>query len=206
MDLFGDEEENKLEYTNVYQDYVSLMEQILDVTLKNETHGHSEQDVDRFYETFKENKELYKSMNEDVMDLLFGLVDFTKFKASLLEYKKGIVNMDASDVDAENQKLMSGKQGLEFDEFMKEYNLDPDDKSNSWVRKITQKEPKNGLKINMWQKKNEVKGAPDWLRVDLQLENISDKDFMINYMKHPEMASGDMIKEFKLVQDNGEEH
>ena len=46
MTLFNAEEENKLEYTNVYQDYVKMMEDILDVTLKNETYGHSEAQVD----------------------------------------------------------------------------------------------------------------------------------------------------------------
>ena len=43
MDVFNEDEENKLEYTNVYQDYVQLMEQILDVTLKNDTYKHSEE-------------------------------------------------------------------------------------------------------------------------------------------------------------------
>lgn len=80
MKLFDEEDENKLEYTNIYQDYVLLMEQILDVTLKNETYGHTEEQVQAFYSTFKDNLETYKQMNDDVMDILFGLVDFAKFK------------------------------------------------------------------------------------------------------------------------------
>lgn len=99
---------------------------------------------------------------------------------------------------------MAGKQGFEFEEFLKEFNQNPDDKSNTWVRKITQKEFKNGLMFNLWQKKNEIKGAPDWIRMDMSMQNVSDKNFMINFMKHPEMASGGMIKEFKLIEDNGE--
>ena len=192
MGLFNSDEENKLEYTNVYQDYVHLMEQILDVTLKGEGHGHTEEQVDKFYETFKDNQELYKNMNEDVMDLLFGLVDFAKFKTSLLEYKAGCIDKDAGEVEKENQAMMSGKQGLELDEFMKQYNENPDDKSTGWVRKITQKEFKNGMTIHMWQRKNEIKGAPDWLRIQMTLKDISDKDWMINYMKKG-MADGDMI-------------
>ena len=103
MDIFDENEENKLEYTNVYQDYVLLMEQLIDVTLKNETHGHSEEKVNHFYETFKDNQENYKAINEDVMDLLFGLVDFSKFKSSLLEYKKGAVNQAAGDIENSNK-------------------------------------------------------------------------------------------------------
>ena len=95
MKLFDEEDENKLEYTNIYQDYVSLMEQILDVTLKNETYGHSDEQVSEFYKTFKNNLEAYKAIDEDVMDILFGLVDFSKFKASILEYKKGMKDTDA---------------------------------------------------------------------------------------------------------------
>ena len=34
-------------------------------------------------------------MNEDVMDILFGLVDFSKFKKSILEYKKGMTDTNA---------------------------------------------------------------------------------------------------------------
>ena len=50
---------------------------------------------------------------------------------------------------------------------MKEYNKNPDDKSTGWVRKITTKDFKNGMKIQLWQKKNEVKGRPDKVRIDL---------------------------------------
>ena len=42
MALFSEAEENKLEYMQVYQDYVLFMEKILDVTLKNEKYGYSD--------------------------------------------------------------------------------------------------------------------------------------------------------------------
>ena len=145
------------------------MEQILDVTLKNDIYNHSDDEVDLFYQTFKSHQEAYKAIDEDVMDLLFGLVDFSKFKNSVLEYKRGCINKDAGEVDEENKHLITGKQGFEFEEFLKEFEVNPDDKSNSWVRKITQKDFKKGLMINMWQRKNEIKGAPDWLRLDMSM-------------------------------------
>ena len=137
MDVFVDAEENKLEYTHVYQDYVQLMEQILDATLKKESYGYSGEELDEFYETFKEHQVEYRAINDDVMDLLFGLVDFTQFKSSLLEYKKGCTNRDAREVEDENKEMMAGKQGFELEEFMKEFEVNPDEKTNSWVRKIT---------------------------------------------------------------------
>ena len=81
---------------------------------------------------------------------------------------------------------MSGKQGLEYDEFMKEFNLNLDDKANGWVRKITQKDfDKKGLMMNMWQKKNEVSGRPDWLRFDCTMKNVSDMEAIVNCMRDP---------------------
>ena len=52
MNIFDEDDENKLEYTNVYQDYVMMMEQVIDVTLQNETYGHTEEQVKEFYKTF----------------------------------------------------------------------------------------------------------------------------------------------------------
>lgn len=80
MALFSEAEENKLEYMQVYQDYVLFMEKMLDVTLKNEKYGYSDDWVTLFYSTFKDNIETYKALNEDVMETLFGLVDFVTFK------------------------------------------------------------------------------------------------------------------------------
>jgi hypothetical protein len=83
---------------------------------------------------------------------------------------------------------MAGKQGLELDDFLKEYNSNPDEKSSGWVRKITQKEYKKGITIHMWQKKNAIKGKPDWLRFEVSMKDVSDKNAIINYMKHPDLA------------------
>ena len=100
MTKFNDDEENKLEYTNVYQDYVEMMEKVLDVTLK-EQYKHPEADLDAFYKSFKQLRSGYETMNADVMETLFGMVDFSKFKESLLDYKRGMVNMDADEVQAQ---------------------------------------------------------------------------------------------------------
>ena len=87
---------------------------------------------------------------------------------------------------------------------MKEYNSNPDDKATGWVRKITMKEAKNGFKCQLWQRKNEVKGKPDWVRIELQLHNISDPDWMPKYMTNPNVEESAMVKEFRCTHDNGE--
>ena len=158
------------------------MEQILDVTLKNETYQHSDEQVDQFYSTFKDNQEVYRGMNEDVMDTLYGLVDFQKFKTSVLEYKKGCVDQDVDSAMAENREMIQSKQGYNYEEFLAEYNKNPDDKSTGWVRKLTMKDFKDGFKCQLWQKKNEIKGKPDWIRIDMVLQNISDPDWLPKYV------------------------
>ena len=182
MEVFSEEEENKLEYTNFYQDYVHLMEKMIDYKLKE---THSEEQVDQFYLTFKENREEYNKINEDVMDLLFGLVDFQKFKSFILEYKKGCRTEKDADESAVGSKRLS-EYAADYDEFMKEINSDPDEKSSGWVKKVSMKEAKDGFRINIWQKKNEVKGAPDWARMELEYHNVSDKEFLTTYITSPD--------------------
>lgn len=104
MGSFNEDEENKLEYTNVYQDYVQMMEKVLDVTLKGQ-YGHSEADVEQFYATFKDNKHGYEAINSDVMDTLFSMVDFSKFKQSLLEYKRGMNDQGEKEALEDNARL-----------------------------------------------------------------------------------------------------
>ena len=59
--------------------------------------------------------------------------------------------------------------------------------------------------MNMWQKKNEVKGRPDWLRFDCSMQNVSNKEAILDVMRDPQiMAQGsDMIKEFTIFEDDG---
>ena len=95
--------------------------------------------------------------------------------------------MDPAEAYKDNKELNSGKQGLELAEFLKEYNSNPDEKGSGWSRKISQKEFKNGTSIMMWQKKNAVKGKPDWYRFEVCMQDVSDKDSILNYMKNPDL-------------------
>jgi hypothetical protein len=47
--MFGEEEENKLEYMNVYNDYVQIIENAIEGELKT-TYGFSDDELDQFYE------------------------------------------------------------------------------------------------------------------------------------------------------------
>lgn len=49
---FEDTEENKLEYTNIYTEYVHILDQMIDAKLKE---SFSDEELESFYLTFKEN-------------------------------------------------------------------------------------------------------------------------------------------------------
>ena len=49
---FEDTEENKLEYTNIYTEYVHILDQMIDAKLKE---SFSDEELEAFYLTFKEN-------------------------------------------------------------------------------------------------------------------------------------------------------
>ena len=57
----------------------------------------------------------------------------------------------------------------------------------------------------MWQKKNKIKRAPDWLRLELVMQSVMDPDCIINYMKNPHLAAGDMISEFNIIEQKGDD-
>lgn len=46
------------------------------------------EDVDTFYGAFKDNISVYELENSLVVEIIFGLIDFAKFKASILRYKE----------------------------------------------------------------------------------------------------------------------
>ena len=95
--IFSEEEENKLEYTNVYEAYVKLMEQLIEMNLK-EKYSVSDEDVKAFYDTLKQEGAIttYQTLNNDTLEILFGFIDFDKFKRSMLDAKKGMVNTEES--------------------------------------------------------------------------------------------------------------
>jgi len=114
---FSDDEENKLEYKTIYEEYVYLVEQGLEGELK--VAGYDEDAINKFYESFKENMKKFEDINRDVMDLLFGMIDFQKFKDTMIQYKKGLIN----DTDLKpDQELIKLENTNTLDTFLEKYN------------------------------------------------------------------------------------
>jgi ADP-ribosylation factor-like protein 2-binding protein len=97
---FDPEEENKLEYTPIYETYVELTDKMIDMKLKTDD-GYTDQQLADFKDHFKENMPKYEEINSDVVDILFGYVDFQKFKRVMLTYRKGMIDQEFNQEELE---------------------------------------------------------------------------------------------------------
>lgn len=138
------------------------MEKIIDGKLKEK---FSEAQVDEFYSGFVEEFENYKTKNAEVVDTLMDFVDFAKFKATILEFKKGTSNNSES-------QLINHELGVTFNQdqywqFQKEDLNDPD---LGWAKKNTVDDPISGLNyvgysrpmkngLNLWRYDMTIKGV-----------------------------------------------
>jgi len=78
---FEDTDENKLIYTNIYHDYVHLLDQLMEAQLKG---TFSDQELEGFYIGFKDKMPIYEKIHIDFVDNLFAFIDFDKFKKQML--------------------------------------------------------------------------------------------------------------------------
>lgn len=83
-DKFEDTEENKLEYTNIYTDYVYILEELIEINLKGK---YADDQIEAFYGSFADKIGDYKKINPSVVDALFDFIDFEKFKKSMIAHK-----------------------------------------------------------------------------------------------------------------------
>ena len=82
---FVDTEENKLEWTPIHDGYIFILDQM--ISFKITDGSHTEEQLEAFYEHFKESYADYRSQNEEAMQTLLDFLDFVKFKASMIKFK-----------------------------------------------------------------------------------------------------------------------
>lgn len=148
QDKFEDTEENKLEYTNIYMEYVYILEQMIEMNLKDK---YTDEQIEAFYANFKEKLPEYEKINPEVVDSLFGFIDFEQFKKSILLSK----NVDNEDYKKGADKTNAALFGLgslsENEAFMKNIILNEDlnDPNLGWRQAMVQKES-NGVSGTAW--------------------------------------------------------
>ena len=84
---FTSDEENQLIYTDIFNEYVKLIDCNIDQILLEKW---NKEQLDEFYNDFKNDLKHYKDINYDVVDILFNAIDFQAFKETMLKFKSGL--------------------------------------------------------------------------------------------------------------------
>ena len=71
--IFDEEDENKLEYTSVYESYVGIMDDLMDHKLVIK---FGEDAVQEFYKDIAVNMLKYSSIDQEAFDTIQGFLDF----------------------------------------------------------------------------------------------------------------------------------
>ena len=204
QDIFEDTEENKLEYTEIYTEYVYILEEIIEANLKEK---YTDEEITEFYFNFGERFEEFKKLNPEVVDQLFGFIDFEEFKKSILLSK----NMDDENFKKDDRTAAEGvKSTFEEDKafFMKVLEEDLKDSSLGWRQAISQKE-RDGLSQEAYQREapgrvlNVVRGHT--IARNQSLDNIY--EIFKHFEKYQPLYDNDnRTKEFKMIynESNGD--
>jgi len=80
-DKFTDDEENKIEYTSIFEEYTRLVEGTLEQKLSEKLRDFRMADFERLVSGRQDE------IDPDMFDMLLSFTDFSEFKAQMLAYK-----------------------------------------------------------------------------------------------------------------------
>ncbi len=110
--VFEDKDENKLEYTKIFNEYTKKTEEFLEKNLKKRVTQYK---IDDFYKMLESKK--FK-MDEQLLDTLIDLSDFNNFKEMMLNYKRSKTNNKrAVKLGVHVRKAPKDKTGKNIDSF-----------------------------------------------------------------------------------------
>ena len=110
--VFEEKDENKLEYTTIFNEYTKKTEEMLETKLKQRVTQYK---IDDFYKMLESKK--FK-MDEQLLDTLLDLCDFNNFKEMMLNYKRSKRNNKNSiQIGINVQKAPKDKTGKSIDSF-----------------------------------------------------------------------------------------
>jgi len=132
--------------------------------------------------TLKEDGSInsYKEKNSDVLDILFSMTEFEKFKTQMINFKKGMVDKDQKQIEEELKKQNEKSDVMDYQKFMALYNED----LSTWNKKLEDKAMKDGFKCTVYQRPN-LNNPIDLVRIDAVMLNINPEDIIDYFMNPP---------------------
>lgn len=123
-DVFEDKEENKLEYMDIYKEYVQIIEGYL-VSRLNKLMGFDYQDIIKDILKYKD------SFNEEILELLSSFSDYSVFKEMILDYKRySNENFGCFDIEISSLKNTNFQDESELDSKMVQMKIVNQEKDN----------------------------------------------------------------------------
>ena len=195
---FEDTDENKLEYTQIHEAYMFILDHMMESSLMDK---FSKEEIDGFYSTFKDKIHVYKEVNSDVVETLWGFIDFSMFKKEILKYKVDVLKSQSEKPEDIVQTGSTSNSDKDESYFWDNIKLDLNDKSHGWVKKMDNP-MKNGWSCVMHSRP--IEGKQPCNRTDFVFENTSHTAFMKyidHMMKNPEDQSH--LKKMEILEEVG---
>ena len=83
-DKFTEDEEFQLDYTEIHNGYVTILEEKIDAKLLEK---FSQEVLDAFYDAFKADHRTFEGTNQEAADQLRDFTDIVKFKETMVALK-----------------------------------------------------------------------------------------------------------------------
>ena len=110
--IFEDKEENKLEYTKIFNEFTKTTEEFLEKNLQKRVTQYK---IEDFYKMLESKK--FK-IDEQLLDTLLDISDFNNFKDMMLNYKRSKTNKkQAVNLGLHVGKACKDKTGKNIDNF-----------------------------------------------------------------------------------------
>mmetsp|Transcript_8513 Transcript_8513/g.14340 ORF Transcript_8513/g.14340 Transcript_8513/m.14340 type:complete len:158 (-) Transcript_8513:633-1106(-) len=115
------QEENQLEHTQVHEQYVYILDQLIEAKLREQ---YDEEQIKQFYASFAQNFKQYEAVDSDAVEVLYGFINFEKFKEAILKFKRGAQENAEGAKSEKPDDFTKQDEGL-FHELIKEDLNDP---------------------------------------------------------------------------------
>lgn len=152
---FEEEDENKLEYTEIHKQYVEVMEKFIDAKLAE---LHSAEVIEAFNQDFVKDHKKYDAIHPEAVDVLFGQVEFVKFKEQIIMFKQAMSGAYKGDQEDTDDTSSDGSQKSDqldkfitcIEDFEKYAKEDKSDPALKWRKKMMGKSKDDKWSMESW--------------------------------------------------------